>query len=233
MFNLQHSEIQFRREVVFMMISGIFLGSLTMLNILGISRLIDLSFNIGNIHIPFTVFVGVLPYPITFLCTDLISEIYGKRRAKLVVWIGFVLNLWVLLVLYIGGILPEDPNIDSTTFFNIRTMAFGATAASMIAYLVAQFVDVNIFHYLKKLTKGKHLWLRNNGSTFISQLIDSIIVVLVTFFFVGFNFNDDVDVVRQLTIYVFSGYIFKVIAAAFDTIPFYFLVKATNKYLRH
>ena len=96
-------KIAIRREVVFMGLAGLFLGTLAMLNILGISRQIDLSFNLGSIRVPFVVFVGVLPYPLTFLCTDLISELYGKRRARMLVWIGLILNIWVLFILWIGG----------------------------------------------------------------------------------------------------------------------------------
>lgn len=233
MFTNEHSIVQKRREAVFIIISGLFLGSLAMLNILGISRLLDLSFVIGSIHVPFKVFVGVLPYPITFLCTDLISELYGKRRANLVVWVGFILNIWVLLVLYFGGIVPEDPGIDSSAFFTIRSMAFGATAASMLAYLTAQFIDVHIFHYLKERTKGKHLWLRNNGSTLVSQLVDSIMVVLVTYYFVGFNFAQGTDIGTELLIIISSGYVFKFITALLDTLPFYISVNILTKYLRH
>ena len=82
-----------------------------MLNILGISRQIDLSFNMGSVRIPFVVFVGVLPYPLTFLCTDFISELYGKRRANMVVWTGLALNIWVLFILWLGGILPPHTEL--------------------------------------------------------------------------------------------------------------------------
>ena len=104
--NLTDQLIQRRREWVFLLVAGIFLGSLTMLNILGVSRFIDLSSYIGisdTSDIRFVVAVGVLPYPITFLCTDIISEIYGRKRANMVVWTGLFLNLWVLLVLWFGG----------------------------------------------------------------------------------------------------------------------------------
>src|SRR5690606_28464422 len=86
-----------RSDWVFLILTGLFLGSLTMLNILGISRFIDLSHWLGipeGSDIRFSIAIGVLPYPITFLCTDFISEIYGKRRANRVVWVGLILNAW-------------------------------------------------------------------------------------------------------------------------------------------
>ena len=100
---IEASVVHARRERVFLVLAGIFLGSLTMLNILGISRFIDMSFELFGMEIPFVLAVGVLPYPITFLCTDFISEFYGRARANAVVWMGVVLNLWVLFILWLGG----------------------------------------------------------------------------------------------------------------------------------
>ncbi len=233
----------FRRELIFLLLSGIFIGTLAMLNILGITRLIDLSFTVFGLDVPFRVFVGVLPYPITFLCTDFISEFYGRKRASMVVWIGFVLNIWVLFILWIGGILPPHPSINPETglppagdpdrlFFEIRLFTFSATSASMIAYLTAQFVDVHVFHFIKKKTRGKQLWIRNNGSTLTSQLIDSFAVVLITYFFTHAILVDpEKGIFVSLTILILSNYFFKVIAALVDTIPFYIGVKYLSRYL--
>lgn len=232
-----------RREVVFVILSGIFLGSLAMLNILGISRLIDLSISIGDRVIPFKIFIGVLAYPITFLCTDFISELYGKRRANLVVWVGLLLNMWVLFILWLGSVLPPTDHVSQVTglppvdspdwvYFKIKILAFGATAASMIAYLTAQFVDVSVFHFLKKLTKGKMLWVRNNGSTLTSQMVDSVAVVLITYFYAkAIEIPVEYTVFQYLLILVLSNYFFKMFAALVDTVPFYMGVKYLSKYL--
>ncbi|MBN2350688.1 MAG: queuosine precursor transporter [Bacteroidales bacterium] len=232
-----------RREFVFLILAGFFIGTLAMLNILGITRLIDFSFELFGVFIPFKVFVGVLPYPITFLCTDFISELYGKKRASYVVWIGFFLNIWVILILWIGGILPPVPDIDPQTglphqgdpnflFYEIRLFTFSTTSASMIAYLSAQFIDVHIFHYFKNLTKGRYLWLRNNGSTLTSQLVDSLSVVLITYFFThAIRIPEGQSVMKFLFILILSNYFFKMIAALLDTIPFYIGVRFLSKYL--
>ena len=233
-----------RREMVFIMLSGFFLGTLAILNILGISRQIDLSFYLFGTKIPFIVFVGVLPYPITFLCTDFISELYGKKRATMVVWTGLILNVWVLFILWLGGSLPPHPEIGpdnlpypddfNRTFFMIRKLTFGATIASMFAYLTAQFVDVHIFHFLKKITHGKALWLRNNGSTLISQMVDSVAVVTVTWFFAkdAINITHGETTVHAIIILVLSNYVFKMVSALVDTIPFYIGTKRLSKYLQ-
>ena len=240
--DMMDNKIAARREMVFIILTGLFLGTLAMLNILGISRQIDLSFNIGTLRIPFVVFVGVLPYPLTFLCTDLISELYGKKRASMVVWIGLILNIWVLFILWIGGILPPHtslgpdglPAIDDPdrTFYQIRKWTSMATAASMIAYLSAQLVDVHVFHYLKKLTQGKALWLRNNGSTLTSQMVDSVAVILITYFFTNaISITPGATVAHGLLVLIFSNYMFKMVAALVDTLPFYVGTRWLTRYL--
>ncbi len=240
--NTVQNKFERRREFVFILLAGIFVGTLAMLNILGISRLIDLTFTVFGHQVPFQVFVGVLPYPITFLCTDIISEFYGKKRASYVVWAGLILNIWVVFILWLGGILPPRPEIISETglpkpsdpsyvYFFVRHLTFGATLASMVAYLTAQFIDVHVFHFLKKKAK-KHLWLRNNGSTMTSQLVDSFSVVLITYFTTNAIIIDqDRGVFTTLSILILSNYIFKFTAALIDTIPFYILVRGLSKYL--
>ena len=81
---IEASGLHARRERVFLVLAGLFIGSMTMLNILGVSRFIDLSFECFGIRIPMMLAIGVLPYPMTFLCTDFISELYGQNRASFV-----------------------------------------------------------------------------------------------------------------------------------------------------
>ncbi|HBK17513.1 MAG TPA: transporter, partial [Gammaproteobacteria bacterium] len=95
-----------RRQRLFLLLAGFFLGTLTMLNILGISRFLDLSFSVFGLTIPMVVAIGVLPYPVTFICTDLISELFGEKKARDLVWIGLLLNVWVIFLLWLGGVLP-------------------------------------------------------------------------------------------------------------------------------
>lgn len=234
-----------RRQRVFLVLSGIFLGTLAMLNILGISRFVDLSFDIFGLSIPMVIAVGVLPYPITFLCTDLISELFGEKRASDMVWVGLLLNAWVVFFLWLGGSLPGFEATDPATgalaldaagrepvFFEVRSLAFGAVTASMIAYLVAQFCDVRLFHFWKRLTNGKHLWLRNNASTLVSQLVDTTAVILITHFYAhALPINADEELWGQLMVFIASGYVFKLTVALLDTGPLYFLVGRLRPYL--
>ena len=219
-----------------------------MLNLVGISRWLDLSFSILEFRVPLTVAVGVLPYPITFLCTDLISELYGRKRAADMVWVGLIVNLWIIFILWLGGVLPgANPNefdelgnivTDAAgrepVFFEIRTMTFAIMTASMIAYLTAQFCDVHLFHFWKRVTKGKHLWLRNNGSTLVSQLIDTTAVVMVTFFLAREALpalEEGESILGLLVVLIASGYVFKLVVALVDTGPAYLFISLLRPYL--
>ena len=126
-----------RRQRVFLVLSGIFLGTLALLNVLGISRFVDLSFDVFGVSIPMVVAIGVLPYPVTFMCTDLISELFGEKKARDMVWVGLLLNGWVVFLLWLGGALPGFEALDANgmpmldeagrmpVFFEIRELAFG------------------------------------------------------------------------------------------------------------
>ncbi len=165
----------------------------------------------------FEISVGILPYPITFLITDLISEIYGKKRANDIVIIGIFASLFSMLIIYTANAVPATPwsPVNNETF----TTVFGSTAiavfASMMAYLLAQFVDIQIYHFWKNLTKGKHLWLRNNCSTFLSQFVDTATVLLLLCLFGKIEWSKFLGLLS-------SGFIFKVLIAALDT-PFLYL----------
>ncbi|MCA9615574.1 MAG: queuosine precursor transporter [Myxococcales bacterium] len=226
---LDPREVHRRREGVFLVLSGLFLGTLAILNILGITRFIDLGFEVLGQRV--MIAVGVLPYPVTFLCTDLISEIYGQRRANAVVWMGLALNLWLVFILWLGGILPAAAEDD--VFMQVRTLTFAAVTASMVAYLTAQFVDVWLFHFWKRLTRGRHLWLRNNASTLASQLVDTVAVILVTHFLAhGLPIDDERALWPQLLGFIVAGYVFKAAVALADTLPFYLGVRGLARYLR-
>lgn len=245
---IEATALHARRERVFLVLAGVFLGTLTMLNILGISRFIKLaSFETASgREIVFAVAVGVLPYPVTFLCTDFISELYGRARANWVVFVGLLLNVWVVFVLWIAGLLPGFETIDPATgevardaagrlpvFFEVRTLTFGAVIASMIAYLAAQFCDVWLFHFWKRITRGRHLWLRNNGSTLISQLVDTVAVILITHYWArALPIIGDQPLWSELLLFIATGYVFKVVIALLDTVPFYIGVGVLSRYLR-
>ena len=233
-----------KRERVFLVLAGTFLAAMTMLNVVGLTRFIAIG--------PLSLAIGVLPYPLTFLCTDLISELYGKKRANFVVWMGLFINVFVLFFMWLGQVLPgvelaaQPPwqvlNFSSPVFLPngdtlqtqgelfqiIYACTTGSVFASMLAYVLAQFVDVRLFHWLKKMTDGKHLWLRNNGSTVISQLVDSVAVIGIVF---GPSFLRGEKSLQVMLVLLGSNYAFKLVAALADTIPFYLLTGSLRRYL--
>jgi uncharacterized integral membrane protein (TIGR00697 family) len=165
----------------------------------------------------FEISVGILPYPITFLITDLISEIYGKKKANEVVVGGIIASFFAMGILFIANAVPATDwsPVTDTLFSTVFGSAAIAVFASMMAYLLAQFIDIQIYHYWKRLTGGKHLWLRNNCSTFLSQLVDTSTVLLLLCAFGEIEWDLFVGL-------LLAGFLFKVFIAALDT-PFLYL----------
>ena len=162
-------------NMLYIILSGIFIASLIC------SNLIFQKFFIWETWLPFIgsytfeLSVGILPYPITFLVTDIISEIYGREKANKVVLSGFISSLFIMIVVTIASTVSatEWSPVDNDLFVKVFGLYGPAVFASMTAYLTAQFIDIRVFHFWKQLTNGEHLWLRNNGSTIFSQLVDT------------------------------------------------------------
>ena len=194
------------KDQFYIILAGIFIASLVTCNLIANKFVtVDLGFKV------FIVSAGILPYPLTFLVTDLISELYGQKKANLVVFSGFIASMFVLLFLWLGSQFEAIPGsiVNDSTYNSVFQNAWRLIAASMVAYLFAQFVDVRIFHFWKKLTNGKHLWLRNNGSTVASQLVDTTLVICILF--VGIWEPD------QILSAIRDGWLFKMLMALIDT----------------
>ncbi|MCP4348491.1 MAG: queuosine precursor transporter [Desulfobacterales bacterium] len=158
----------------FIILLSIFTGSITIASVLA-TKIITVS----GLFVP----AGVLAYSVTFICTDVISEIWGKKRANDVVLGGFATLLSVLILVQISLVWPEAPFWKNGEAF--KTVLGSTTRiiiASFAAYLASQFHDVWAFHFWKKITKDRHLWLRNNLSTVVSQFIDSFLFVTIAFY---------------------------------------------------
>lgn len=200
-------------------LAALFIASLVTCNLIANKFvMVDLGFK------EFRVSAGILPYPLTFLITDILSEIYGRRRTNAVVAVGFFSSLLVLLILYLGAVFPviESSPVTEGEYNSVFQNSWRVITASMLAYLTAQFLDVRLFHFWKKLTNGRHLWFRNNFSTIFSQLVDTILVVTVIFIgSAGFDF------ITQL---ILDGWLFKIIFAAADTVVIYLVVYLFRRY---
>jgi uncharacterized integral membrane protein (TIGR00697 family) len=126
---------------------------------------------------------GIIPFPVTFILTDLLNEFYGKEGARFVTWVGFGMCLLTASLLWIGGQLPVDAHtfIPKSTFMIISNQYMGMFVASLIAYLIGQMLDIQVFHLFRAVTKHRFIWLRATGSTVVSQLFDSLIVSFIAF----------------------------------------------------
>src|SRR6056297_135435 len=220
-----------KRDLLFLSLAGVFLTSLVLGNVVGTTKFITLFelelppwlMNItpslvrdGSIYV-MSIPVGLIAYPFTFLVTDLISELFGRKKAQAVVWVGFFLNIYMIAIMSFAHILPNTYGVSGglELFEGVYEFLIANTLSSMFAYLVAQSVDVRLYHYWKKVTRGKYLWLRNNGSTMVSQLVDS--TTILSILYLTGNLGENITGVAALAILILNSYIFKFFFALFDT----------------
>lgn len=202
-----------RAFALYLLLGGLFITALVTCNLIANKFVtVDLGFK------TFVLSAGVLPYPITFLMTDILSEVFGRRKTNAVVIVGFAASLFVLFMLFLGSVFPAIPQspVSDEYYDTVFQNSWRVITASMVAYLTAQLIDIRLFHFWKRLTKGKQLWLRNNASTVVSQLVDTTLVVFVLF--VG-NLPFE-----TMTSFILDGWLFKVLAALADTLIIYFLI---------
>lgn len=169
--------------------------------------------NILNLEIS----VGVLLYPITFLISDLLTEFYGKKRAKYVTSVTIIISFLVMCLLYISVNLKavDWSPINDEQFKKVFSVYNTGTLASIIAIYIGQVIDITVFAWLKAKTNSQHLWLRNNVSTIIAQFFDTVTVLIILCCF-------NVLPLSQLSNVFISSFIFKIVAAIIDT-PFCYL----------
>lgn len=202
-------------ENIYLILSALFIASLVTSNLIFQKFF---SFDFFGLH-TVELSVGILPYPVTFLITDIISEIYGKKRAHKVVMAGLFASAFMLLIIIVSSWVnaTDWSPVQNEEFKKVFGFTFIAVAASLMAYLLAQFIDVQLFHFWKKKTKGRHLWLRNNASTFTSQFIDTFTVLFLLCSFKVIEWE-------LFAILLLNGYLFKVVIALLDTPIIYFIV---------
>lgn len=208
-------------ETLYLILASLFITSLVT------SNLIFQKFFYWN---PFGIFefelsVGIIAYPITFLVTDIISELFGRKKATRVVQAGVFASAFALLIVVVSTKAPATiwSPINDDTFKQVFGFTFIAVGASLAAYLLAQFLDVQVFHFWKRVTKGKHLWLRNNFSTFTSQLVDTGTVLLLLCSFGVIEW-------KLFGMLLLNGYLFKVMFALLDTPIIYAAVHFSRKH---
>lgn len=213
-----NSKLKQQADSLYLVLGALFIASLVTTNLIANKFVtVDLGFK------EFVVSAGMLPYPITFLITDILSEIYGKKKTTRVVVAGFISSLFVLFVLWLGSVFPaiSQSPVPDEVYDQVFANSYRVVFSSMTAYLIAQFADLKLYHFWKKLTNGKHLWLRNNGSTIVSQLLDTTLVV-------GVLFVGQMSV-SEMTGLIKDGWMFKILFALADTPLMYLAVFVIRK----
>lgn len=199
---------------------GVFIASLTSSNYLAAKIAVLGSISNIDLFVP----AGVLAYAVTFTVTDVISEVYGKKAASMTVFIGFITQFFIIAYSLVAVLLPIAPfQGEYNTIFNrIFGVAPNIVAASLIAYLISQNHDIWAFHWWKRKTRGRYLWLRNNASTIVSQFIDTLIFITLAFNILPTLTGGVVVPWSTIPFIILGQYLVKVSIALFDT-PFVYL----------
>lgn len=182
---------------------------------------------------PITLTCGALAYPITFLCTDIISELWGKEEAKVAVRFGIVCQLIATAIIVVARYLPPVDPVQQDAYVALLGQNYMFVCASLVAYVCSQSWDVFMFHKIRDTYVARHgstkggKWLWNNGSTMTSQLIDSIVYAGIAFG-VGFGWLFDPDKHMLLFNMIIGQWIIKVLLAALDTPFFYFFTRRSE-----
>lgn len=194
------------------LLNAIFILGLIMSNLFG-GKLISIC--------SVTITGAVLVYPLTFLTTDILGEIWGKKEANDCVKIGIITQLLFLLLGYISlSILPQSQSVELQNSLKIvLNQGTRMTLASLGAFMCSQFIDITIFHQLKSTCDGKYKWLRNNCSTMISQFFDTVIFIFIAFY----------GVVDNIILMAIAQYTVKLVLALLDTPFFYFFTRRTKE----
>ncbi len=202
-----------RKETKYLLILTVFISVLAIINLVSV-KLVEL----GSLTFPF----GAYLYALTFPCTDVVSEVWGKQRARQMVYLGMLATILAagitaFAVSHPPALFWEDKDESFSSLFGLVPRLL---LASVVAYFVGQFHDVWAFHFWKRLTKGRFLWLRNNLSTVVSQLIDTTLFNIIAF--LGVISGSDLPKL------IFGAYLLKLAIAVLDTPVVYILVRWTR-----
>ena len=204
------------REQVFLTLAAVFIAALIACNLIFRKFFVWEVPALGLIGLnpQMELSVGILAYPVTFICTDVLSEFYGRRRVSQLVTAGFFASVFVVGLVMLSNVLPAASwsAVDDATFELVFGIQGVAVTASMCAYLGAQYLDIRLFHYWKRRTRGRHLWLRNNASTFTSQLVDTVLVNTVLALL-----GAEEITMERLPVLIANGVAFKWFVAVVDT----------------
>lgn len=209
-----------KKQTVFVLLGGIFITNAILGELIG-GKLI----NIG----PFLMSVGILPWPIVFVATDLINEYFGKEGVKKLTFLTTALVVYSFVILFGAMVIPAASAsvVTNEAFTQVFGQSMWIIVASVIAFVCSQLLDASLFTFFKNKTGDKMIWLRSTGSTVISQLFDSFIVSGIAFWLTGkLGFQDYVNM-------AVTGYSFKLMVAICLTPLIYLGHAVISKYLKN
>lgn len=201
----------------------IFIVSLVIANVIT-GKVIDTGFTLFGE--PLTIAGAIMCYPICYLITDIVGEVWGKKEANKIVKYGFIGQVLATLIIVISTYTPYiDPTMQYA-YEKLLGQNWVFVVGSLSAYLISQYLDVHIFHKLKDKCKGKHKWIRNNVSTMISQFVDTAVFITIAFGFgFGWLFDNPIALLNMLI----GQYLVKLLCAVIDTPFFYYFTRAERK----
>jgi uncharacterized integral membrane protein (TIGR00697 family) len=203
-----------KKQWLFVFLAGLFITNAVTAELIS-NKLIEvpLSINLfGNNLGPFVTIVGILPWPVVFLLTDLLNEFYGYKTVRRLSWITAILISYCFIVVGLSMEIPaveiEGSNLsDDASFNKVFGQAQMVIVGSICAFLVSQILDASLFMWIKSKTGERFIWLRSTGSTLISQLIDSYIVLYIGFVLPGtLSFTDFMEIAP-------TNYVLKIVIA--------------------
>ena len=210
---------QTKKNLIFIILAGIFITNAIVAELIG-GKLISIG--------PFVMSMGIVPWPIVFTTTDLINEYFGEKGVRKLSIITAFLIGYAFIILFIAILIPAAKGISPVSdeeFLAVFGQSMWIIVGSIIAFLVSQFIDVSLFHYLKSKTGSKMIWLRSTGSTVVSQFFDSFIVLGIAFWLPG-----KINFLTFITS-AFTGYFFKLILAIVLTPAIYIGHHFIDKYI--
>ncbi len=219
------------RQKVFLVLAALQVTAIIVANMIGVKL-----FSIDLAGIPVEHTAGMLPFPITFLLTDLLNEFYGKKAARMVAWIAFGMAIFAFLLVLVARALPILEGIpgtaDERSFENVFGGSMWMTLCSIVAFLLGSLLDIGIFGFFKRITHGKMVWLRATGSTVVSQLFDSFVITILYFQVVQGLLGGEVASIDFVLRTALTGYLLKFAIAVVLTPAIYggryFLRKAVK-----
>lgn len=177
--------MQSKKDLVYLLLTAFFITNAILAELIG-GKLIFIPLDIPFIGKP-AASIGVIPWPIVLIATDIMNEYFGKEGVKRITWMTTGMIAYCFVILFIAVAIPAASfsPVNDDTFKTVFGQSLWIIFGSIIAFALSQFIDVTVFWYLRSMTGAKRLWLRTTGSTVVSQMVDSLVIIGIAFWLPG------------------------------------------------